>query len=154
MANIVQLDDGTTRLLHNTDLVPDFIIGGPAVPDNGKNVRIISDSVIKCALAASDAAAGVVSWKNTLPYPVFVTGVMLDVTTQSSAACTVGIGTASTSISATNLLASQSVAAAGVFGIRTVFSKVAVGSFVTISKVSGATAGLVGSAYIEYFPAA
>lgn len=154
MANLVQADDGTLRFIHNTDLVPDFIIGGQAVPDNGKNVRILAHHVIKCGLAASDAAAGVVSWKNTLPYPVFITGVLLDVTTQSSAACSVGIGTASTSVSATNLLAAQSVAAAGALGIRTVFAKVPIGSFVTVSKVSGATAGLAGNLYIEFFPAA
>jgi len=89
---------------------------------------------------------------------VIVTGVLVDVTTQSSGACTISIGTSATgTTSSANLIDTLSVAAAGSFDNITdkgtngkSRQRLAVGSYVTGSTASGASAGLVGNAYITY----
>ena len=116
--------------------------------------------VEKGALVASDAAAGVFSWQNTTGLDVFVTRVVIEVTTASSGACTVDAGQAATAVSSDNLLdglnanatgESDNVQQAGTNGDK-VGKKVAADEFVTASKATGATAGLVGNYYIFYVP--
>ena len=117
--------------------------------------------VEKVALAASDSAGGVFAWQNPHENAVIVTRVVLDVTTKATAACTLDVGMTATSAatSADNLIDGLDVnAAAGVFdnvedqGTNgTSRQKVASGKWVTASKASGATAGLIGTAFIEYY---
>ena len=115
--------------------------------------------IYKVDLAALDAAGGVLSLANPEAASLFVTRIVLDVTTKSTAACTVDAGIAANgTTSADNLIDGLDVGtAAGVFdniedggtnGKAT--KKWTSGQYLTISKASGAAAGLVGSAYIEY----
>lgn len=132
--------------------------GQVTVINNLENADKLQKTV-KVALVASDAAAGVFSWRNTEESAdIIVTGVVLNVTTASSGACTLDIGFAATSILADNLIDGLDVnAAVGVFdstiekgtnGAGAVL--VADDEYVTGSMASGAAAGLAGFAYITY----
>ncbi len=138
-------------------------------PDPGADARVVLvpgaayDRTIKTArvaLAAADTGGGVFSWVNPETTAIIVTTVLLDVTTQTSGACTVDVGMTATSAttSADNLIDGRSLAsAAGTYdniedqGTNgTSRQKVAVGKWVNGSVASGASAGLVGYAYISY----
>lgn len=115
--------------------------------------------VEKVALAALDTAGGVLAWANPEPTAIAITRVILDVTTKSTGACTLDIGMAADgTTSADNLMDGLDVGtAAGLFGNLgnpgtngKTSQRCAAGAFVTASKASGAAAGLVGSAYIQY----
>ncbi len=116
--------------------------------------------VEKGALAASDAAAGVFSWQNETGLDVFVTRVVIEVTTATSGACTVDVGQAATAVSSDNLLdglnanatgESDNAQNGGTNGDK-VGKKVATGEFVTASMKTSAAAGLVGSYYVFFVP--
>ena len=91
---------------------------------------------------------------------IIVTGLVLDVTTASTGACTLDCGTTATSATTKidNLIDGLDVnAAAGVFdnitdkGTNGVSrQKLASAKWVTGSVASGASAGIVGFAYIRY----
>lgn len=110
-------------------------------------------------LAASDSGGGVFGLTNTYGSTLVVLRVVLLVTTGSSGACTLDIGTTGTSVTTTsnNLIDGVSVAAAGVFdNIQDAGSsgesvqKWPSGDFLTASMVGGgATAGLVGTYAIQ-----
>ena len=110
-----------------------------------------------------DTAGGIGGWTNPEPTPIYISRLEIDVQTVASAACTVDAGTTPTSLvtSSNNLITGLDVnAAAGVFDNITdkgasgkSRQKVPVGGFVTFSRASGASAGLVGMAYIHYHPA-
>ncbi len=116
--------------------------------------------VEKVALNAVDTAGGVFAWQNQTGFDIIVMRVVLDVTTVATAACTLDVGTTPTSAttSSDTLLDGVDVnAAAGVFdNIENKGTNgkgrqpLAAGKWVTGSKATGATAGLVGNAYIEY----
>lgn len=123
-------------------------------------------SVLKGAfsgsLAALDTGGGVVGIANPEDVDIIVTRVVLDVTTKTTAACTLdgGIAAAITT-SSDNLIDGLDVnAATGVFG--NIQNKAGNGKelqrwdsdeFFTLSKKTGAAAGLVGSYFIEYYRA-
>lgn len=117
--------------------------------------------VAKVALAAADTAGGLFAWQNPEASSIIVVRTLLDVTTKSTGACTVDVGTTATNAttSSDNLLDGVDVGtAAGLFGSINEAGtngksrqKLAAGKWVTGSKATGATAGIVGSAYIEYF---
>jgi len=118
--------------------------------------------VARVALAAVDTAGGVFSFQNPHAEPILVTKLILDVTTESTGACTLDCGPAANATTLNDtLIDAANVATAGVFdniddqgtnGLATV--KVAenggAADFVTGSVASGASAGIVGFAYIEY----
>lgn len=113
----------------------------------------------KVALAALDTAGGVLSLANPEGVALIVKRIILDVTTKSTGACTVDAGIAANgTTSADNLLDGLDVGtAAGVFdnienqGTNGVGAKKwGTTEYLTISKATGAAAGLVGNAYIEY----
>ncbi len=122
----------------------------------------ITPGALKVALAASDSAGGVVSLANPENAPLIVTRLVLYVTTAATAACTVDAGIAATATtSSDNLIDGLDVnASTGVFDNDT-----DVGTngktrqlwpssyYLTVSKASGATAGLAGYAYVEYIHA-
>lgn len=126
------------------------IIGGTA-----RNMK-----VVKVALAALDTGGGVLSWQNPESTAIIVERVILDVTTKSTGACTLDVGTATASAttSSDDLLDGVDVGtAAGVFDNLAdggtngkMKQKLASGKWITASKASGAAAGLVGNAYIHY----
>lgn len=111
------------------------------------------------ALADGEGAGGVVAIANPEGATLLVTRVLVHTTTKSTAASTVDAGiVASASTSGDNLMDGVDTGtAAGLFDnvenkgtngkARQVWGA---GQYLTISKASGAVAGLAGSAYIEY----
>jgi hypothetical protein len=112
----------------------------------------------KIALVAADAAGGVAAIANPEGVAVIVTRVVLDVTTASTSACTVDAGiAANATTSADGLIDGLSVAATGVADNVSdggtngkARAKWGASQFLTISKASGAAAGLAGNVYIHY----
>lgn len=132
-----------------------FTLGGTTVSTSNRVVKIA-----KVALGTTDTAGGIFAWSNPETVSIIVTRVILDVTTKTTGACTVDVGTTATSAttSSDNLIDGKDInAATGVFdniedqGTNgTSRQKLASGKWVTASVASGASAGLVGYAYIEY----
>lgn len=111
------------------------------------------------ALSAGEAAGGVLSLANPEGADLIVTRLILDVTTPATAACTVDAGIAANgTTSSDNLINGLDVnTAAGVFdnledkGVNgKARQKWSSSEYLTISKASGAAAGLAGYAYVEY----
>ena len=117
----------------------------------------------KVALATGTAVGGVFAWQNPESAAVVVTRVIIDLTTKSTGAGTVNIGSAANATtSADNLLDGLDVnAATGVFDNiadkgtngkekQRVDAQGGTTDYVTASQTTGAVAGLVGNAYIFY----
>lgn len=147
------------------DITEHFYLNGTEVTSTATELNLIDNAdclvkVAKVALAAVDTGGGIFAWQNDEGASIIVQRVLLDVTTAATAACTVDIGT--TAVSATtssdNLIDGLDVnAATGVFDNLTSAGssgksqqKLASGKWVTGSKSTGVSAGLVGFAYIEY----
>lgn len=115
----------------------------------------------KVALAAVDTAGGVASVLNPEGVDVIIPtgGFVLDVTTKTTSACTVdaGCGSGATTKYDTLIDGLDVNAATGVFdngvdgGTNGGAVKWAAGEYLTVSVASGASAGIVGNAYIRYF---
>ena len=149
-------------------ILGDLDLNGTALTVTAAELNLLDNTdrivkVAKVALAAADTEGGVFSWQNNEGASIIVQRVILDVTTAASAACTIDVGTTDTSAttSSNNLIDGLDVhSAAGVFdniednggaeGSGATKQKLANGKWVTASKASGAAAGLVGFAYIEY----
>ena len=123
----------------------------------------VAQKCAKVALAAADAAAGVLSWQNPESSAIVITRMVLDVTTAATAACTLDVGTDGDGTGSSDVLLDglDVNAAAGVFDniadkgtngkeCQRLDAKGGTTDYVTASKASGATAGLVGNAYIFY----
>lgn len=105
------------------------------------------------ALAAVDTGGGVLSIENDTLIDRLITVASVRVTTAATEACTVDMGVAAADTgSDDSLLDGQDVnAAAGIFTAPCITKVVwPAGEFLTISKATGATAGLVGQAIVEY----
>jgi hypothetical protein len=116
--------------------------------------------VDRVALAAVDTAGGCFAWANPEGASILIERVVIDVTTKSTGAGTLSVGTAANgTTSSANLIDTLDVGtAAGTFDNLTdggtlgkSRQKLTSGQSVTGSKASGALAGLVGFAYIHYF---
>lgn len=116
--------------------------------------------VARVALTALDTGGGVFAWANPEAGSIIISRVELDVTTKSTAACTVDIGTtaASATTSSDNLIDGLDIGTAAVVADNITDKgssgksrqKLATGKWVTGSMASGAAAGTVGFAYIFY----
>jgi hypothetical protein len=142
------------------------IISGGVVIEGAQRRGPASDStteraekIARVALAAVDTAGGVFSWQNPESTAIVVTGLELDITTESTGACTVDCGTTATSAAtlSDNLIDGLSVATAGLYNNNEdkgtngkSKQRLASGKWVTGSVASGASAGLVGYALIHY----
>lgn len=112
------------------------------------------------ALAAVDTGGGIFSWANPEDGDIIVEHVALVVTTKTTEACSVDVGTTATSAttSSDNLIDGKDInAATGTFtnlesaGTNgKAAQRLAKGKWVTASKASGASAGLKGSYEIYY----
>jgi hypothetical protein len=156
MADIVQYADGSLALRNEIEGTDLGRWGGPKTPSQTAP-RYGGGKTVKIPLIANDAAAGIFTWTNTEPVAVIVTKALVDVTTGSSAACSISVGQAATPVLSSNLIDTLSVAAAGTFDNITdkgtngkSRQRVAPGQVVTGSKASGASAGLVGNLYLDY----
>lgn len=122
--------------------------------DSARNTKI---AVVP--LVGATVQGGVQSWQNPEGASILVQRTLLNVTTQSTGAGTVSIGTTATSAttSSANLLDTLSVAAAGLFDNITdkgtngkSRQSLAAGKWVTIASASGDVTGMVANLYIEY----
>jgi hypothetical protein len=111
------------------------------------------------ALAAVDTGGGVFSWKNPEASDILVEHVALVVTTKTTDACTVDVGTTATNAttSSDTLIDGANVATAGTYtndesaGTNgKPFKRLAAGKWVTGSVASGASAGIKGTYEIYY----
>lgn len=136
-----------------------IIEGSQGRPPAADSTSERAAKIARVALAAVDTGGGVFSWQNPETADIIVRRLLLDVTTQSTGACTVDAGTTATSAttSSDNLIDGKSVAAAGTFdnlgdaGTNgKARQRLASGKWVTGSVASGASAGLAGYAYVEY----
>lgn len=156
-----QNDDATMSFLKSFSNEPTSRLGGVSTPTaNAAAYHNVQTVVL--ALTASDSAGVFFNWKNPEAKAIIVDRVVLDITTQSSGACTVDVGIAANGTTLNDtLIDGLSIAVAGVFdsvgnlgtngkGAR----KAAVGEYVTGSRASGAAAGVVGFVYITYRVAA
>lgn len=155
-ASVVDLEDGKTR--KNLKELGDTLV----VLGEEKVAR----TDVVALKNTSAAAGGVFAWQNPTGKRIVVKEVALDVTTQSTGACTLDIGTTATSAATLSdtLLDGISVATTGLFSSTDATDKGTNGSakgrtlaadkWVTASQASGAVAGLVGNALITYVVAA
>lgn len=133
----------------------------------GKEVAASADELnrgalkkVTGALAAVDTGGGVFAWANPETSEILIEHVALVVTTKTTDACTVDVGTtaADATTSSDNLIDGQDInAAAGTFTNAAnggtngkLAQRLAAGKWVTASKASGASAGLKGSYEIYY----
>lgn len=137
--------------------IGDFYFDGTDVKRVGDPYRV---HVAKVALAALDTGGAALSWQNPEGVAIIIDRLELDVTTVTTGAGTISVGTTATNgtTSSANLIDTLDVnAATGLFDNITdkgtlgkSRQKLASGKWVTGSKASGALAGLVGFAYIHY----
>lgn len=124
-----------------------------------KNVSPVR--VARVALAALDTAGGVLSWANPEAQSILILGVCINVTTKSTGASTVDIGYAANGTTSNDSLIDgldtgtgvgtyNQIDNKGTSGLGSHSTVMTSGQFITGSKASGACAGLVGYAYIEY----
>lgn len=115
--------------------------------------------VARVALAAVDTAGGVFAWANPTGGTIIVTGVQVDVTTVSSGACTIDVGVAAngTTLSDTIIDGASTATTARVIDDQkdagtngTGAQRCTSSQYVTGSVASGASAAIVGYAYITY----
>lgn len=108
----------------------------------------------------ADTGGGIGAWRNPEAVSIIIQCIVIDTTVVATAACTIDAGTTATSIttSSDNLIDGLDVnAAIGTFDNVTdkgtngkSRQKLASGKWVTFSRATGASAGLVGTAYITY----
>lgn len=150
--------DGTAAFLNNKDNGKDLRLGGPATATAARP-RFRVERMVKVPLGVVDTGGGVLSWQNDEGATIIIDRLEIYVTTISTGACTVDAG--ATAVSATTssdtLIDGLDVHVAGLYdnvlnhgtdGLGAV--TLASGKWLTISKASGAAAGLAGSAYIRY----
>ena len=137
--------------------------GGVDVLEYGTNASSKVKRLIQCervALAAVDTAGGVFAWANPTGSTILITAVAMDVTTVSSGACAIDIGVANDGTTASDTIidgASVATTARVVDNVKdagtngTSIVRCTSSQYVTGSVIGGgASAGLVGYAYIYY----
>lgn len=117
-----------------------------------------SNGAYRAALGTGTSAGGVLALANPEGEDLYLTDLILDVTTQSTGASTVDAGIAANgTTSADNLIDGKSLATAGAFTNHTdggsngkAGQKWGASQYLTISQASGAVAGLEGYAIVKY----
>lgn len=155
LATLVNLQADATALgLLADDQVALSALADTAITTAQTGVAMVATNrlvkVAKVAMAGDNAPGGVFAFGNPEAGDIIVTNVVLNITTQSTAASTIDVGVAvDGSTSDNSIFNGQSAAAAGLFGATTPVI-VEAGEFVTASKASGDVTDLVGRAYIHY----
>lgn len=156
--NLIQRPDGSVALVTDNGSKEVARFGG----DGGSTATVWRSAKTVCVPFAggTDTGGGILSWPNPEAGAIVITNLVLDVTTKATGACTASFGTTASSAttSSANLIDSLDVGtAAGTFDSNTdkgtngkTRQKLAAGGWVTGSRASGASAGLVGVAYITY----
>jgi hypothetical protein len=152
--SIKQNNDGSASFVNNTDSKELLRIGG----DGSTKYRSPKQLSVPFT-GGTDTGGGVLSLANPEGAAVIVDRIVLDTSVVATGACTVSAGIAAgATTSAANLIDTLDVNAAlltadnitdkGTNGKSR--QKWSATQFLTISKASGASAGLVGIAYISY----
>lgn len=115
---------------------------------------------LKVALGALDTAGGVLSLANPEGVDLIITKLVLDITTPSTGACTIDAGVAANGTTLNDTLIDGLDANAAVITAGNPYGsngkaakKWSTTQYVTASVASGAAAGLVGYAYVDYIHA-
>lgn len=134
--------------------------GGANNPATGRAIKVAGPIALNSGTTADSTGGGLFSWLNPENGTILIDEIIVDVTTPATAACSASFGTTATSgtTSSANLLDTQDVHTAAVTldnitnkGTNgKTNGKVAAGNWVTGSKASGASAGMVANAYIFY----
>ncbi len=157
---LVQNSDGSVSLRSDADAIDHLRVGGPSAPSTA-NPRWSNEKTAKMPLAAGASAGGVLAWQNPEAGAIIVTGLVIDLTTKSTAASTCDFGTAANGTTSNDGLIDglDTGTAAGTFDNNTdkgtngkTRQRLAAGAYVTGSQATGAAAGLAGYAYISYLP--
>lgn len=153
---------GRTRTLAVGEPIPTgAVVVGIDTPTYDNTGSYQYRKTAKVALAHVDTGGGIFAWANPETVDIAITNVHVDVTTKTSGACSIDVGT--TAVSAVtqsdNLIDGLDIGtAAGLFDVvdqaganGKAKQRLAVGKWVTASvDGGGASAGLVGFAYISY----
>ncbi len=124
---------------------------------NGPVVKTVK---IPLTGTASLTGGGSFAWTNPEPYDIVINRVTVDVTTKSTAASTLSVGTAaSLTTSSPNLIDTLNTGAAAVTtdNLQTPgtngkqLQRLSAGGFVTGTVATGTSVGIVGNVYLEYF---
>jgi len=116
-------------------------------------------SDVRAKLDVNGGTTGTIAyWQNNTGKTVLVYGLILNVTTQSSGACTLDIGPGATSsTSADTLIDGLSTASAGVFnnvnngGTNGKYAqKIPAGEYLTVTVATGSAAALAADLYFTY----
>lgn len=117
------------------------------------------NGALKVALGAGEGAGGILGLLNPEGVDLIITRLVLDITTKSTGACTVDAGVAANGTTSNDTLIdgldvgtapilADNIENQGINGVAA--KKWGATQYLTVSKATGAAAGLVGSAYIEY----
>lgn len=128
-----------------------------------QNARTKVTAVFAITGVALHAAANGILNALVLPAAAIVTRAILDITTQSTGACTLDIGYSATTLTTSDtMLDGVSAAAVALFdsmnaaldtGTNAFAQKAASGKYITVDEKTGDATGLVANLYIEYFVA-
>lgn len=145
---------GTAAITGNTTVGGTLAVTGAVTGPN------LQRTVTVPVTGGTDTGGGLFAWTNPEAGSIIILRATLDVTTIATGACTASIGTTSTNATtlSNNLITGLDVhAGTGTFdnigspgGSGKATQKLASGKWVTGSTASGASAGLVGNAYITY----
>lgn len=159
MADIRQKPDGSVAWSSQTDGSEGGRHGGPSTATASAPHHRTASWVKFGVTGAVTSAGGLFAWRpEDQSRSHYITRIGLDVTTASSGASTIDIGTGATATTSNDtLIDGLSGAATGLFdnvenqGTNGVgMKKLAAGSYVTGSQATGDITGLVGNVVIEY----
>ena len=162
MASIKQHADGSLSFYSELEGVSSGRVGGVAIGSASAPKHRVPQIAVFAFTGAAETGGGVFAWQPEDTSRIHVISkVILRVTTAATSAGTmdVGIGTSATTLYDTLIDGLDVNTATGIFdnitnkgtnGLPT--RNLAAGSYITASAASGAVAGMVGVAYIEYWP--
>ncbi len=162
MAVLRQLADGSMAIESPTDSAYSGRHGGPSTGTASVPKHRQPSFAVFGVTGAVTTAGGIFAWRpDDQSRAHYVTRLGLDITTASTSASTIDIGSGATATtSADTLIDGLSGAATGLFdnvenqgtngvGMR----KLAIGSYITGSQATGDIGGLIANVIIEYIPA-
>jgi hypothetical protein len=147
-----ETDQGHMDLVNDADATVLMKVGGTATPTVAAPYFSVERHIKMPLTAGTDTGGGIASWQNPYSYDLIVTFATLDVTTIATGACSLEVGETASSgtTAASNLISSQDVhSATGCFNSGAKSVVLPAGKWITVSTVSGASAGLVGNLHLD-----
>ena len=157
----INSSDGTKTWKSNTTEEVLLKLGGHKSSSVSEPIYKVAQ-IAKMPLAdTADTGGAVLSWQNNTGGDIIITRFALDVTTKSTGASTIDAGTTATNAttSSDNLVDGLDTGAAAGYFDNVVNAgtngkggqRLASGKWLTVSRASGAVAGLAGYAYVHFF---